>query len=274
MATLFSVMAVVRVADVSLITQFACSGRGGSLKTRCIRKGELDCLRNCRVGVLMFWFRFVEQLENNQPLMVAGLQEMYKRMVASGTWEGLPLKESLHGTPLTHDILEKLGVLKKDHEGNTEYFEDDPEMIKVNLFAHGAQAMQRQGSEVSGSSSDRDHSAFNSPVFDNANPVHGYSQFSDYDITQTPPTPPTLSSPFAAGPRILSGYEYIQTPYMSAGTIHSSMDPMVLQQQFHVENKFGCTPFGTIDSPFRSTSTPDQLFMGATGDEDLQLFSR
>ncbi|KAH0551753.1 hypothetical protein GP486_007028 [Trichoglossum hirsutum] len=216
----------------------------------------------------------METLENNQPLMVAGLQEMYKRMVASGAWKGSLLKESLHGAPLTHDILENLGVLKKDTEGNTEFFEDDPEMIKVNLFAHGAQAMQRQGSEISGSSSDRDPSVFNSPVFDNANPNHGYSQFSEYDISQTPPTPPTLSSPYVTVPRILNGYEYMQTPYLGPGVVHSSMDPMMLQQQLRAESKFGCPPFGTINSPFRSTSTPDQLFMGAQGDEDLQLFSR
>lgn len=205
--------------------------------------------------------------------MVAGLQEMYKRMVAAGAWEGPLLKESLHGAPLTHDILEKLGVLRKDPEGNMEYFEDDPEMIKVRLFAHGAQAMQRQGSEISGSGSDRDPSAFNSPVFGNSNPAHRYSHFSDYDVSQTPPTPPTLNSPFGTGPRILNGYEYIQS-YMGSGGVHSSMDPMVLQQQFRQENKFGCPPFGMINSPFRSTSTPDQLFMGAQGDEDLQLFSR
>jgi len=216
---------------------------------------------------------FVEQLENNQPLMVAGLQEMYKRMVAAGAWEGPLLKDSLHGAPLTHDILEKLGVLKKDTEGNMEYFEDDPEMIKVRLFAHGAQAMQRQGSEISGCGSDRDPSVFNSPVFDNSIPAHRYSHFGDYDLSQTPPTPPTMSSPFGTGPRILNGYEYIQS-YMGSGGIQSSMDPMVLQHQFRQESKFGVPSYGMIDSPFRSTSTPDQLFMGAQGDEDLQFFSR
>jgi hypothetical protein len=200
---------------------------------------------------------------------------MYKRMVSSGVWEGPILKESLHGGPLTHDILEKLGVLKRDREGNTEYFEDDPEMIRASLFAHGAQAMQRQGSEISRSSSDRDPSAFNSPAFNNANLGPGYSRFGDYDISQTPPTPPMLGSPFVTGPRILNGYEYVQAPYLGSGAVHSGMESMVLQQQqFHTENKFGCPSFGVINSPFRSTSTPEQLFMGAQGDEDLQLFSR
>lgn len=45
--------------------------------------------------------------------MINGLQELYKRTVNGSGWPGKPLKLDPNGQPLTHDLLNRLGILDK-----------------------------------------------------------------------------------------------------------------------------------------------------------------
>lgn len=127
-------------------------------------------------------------LEQQQAQLVAGLQELYRRTQSGEGWEGPPLKESSHGTPLTHDILERLGALKTGGQKSaSERFEESPESLQQKLLANGAGLMQQAPSE-SGSES------ANSPTSD---PANQKSSFTDpFSPGKLPPTPPS-QSPFS-----------------------------------------------------------------------------
>ena len=70
---------------------------------------------------------YVELLERQQAQLVAGLRELYNRLQDDKGWPGSPLPKVQDGHPLTHDILEKLGLLhsSSDNAGNYEGFEED-----------------------------------------------------------------------------------------------------------------------------------------------------
>ena len=53
---------------------------------------------------------YVEMLEEQQERLVDALQEMYHRLRRNETWPGTKLAET-NGQPLTHDLLQGLGVL-------------------------------------------------------------------------------------------------------------------------------------------------------------------
>lgn len=98
---------------------------------------------------------YVEMLEQQQGQLVAGLQDMYKRLQSVQGWTGPALPEA-NGHPLTHDILAALNLLESKHDGSgePEVFEEDCHSLQSRLLADGASYVQRRGS----SSSDSDHS--------------------------------------------------------------------------------------------------------------------
>ena len=53
-------------------------------------------------------------LERQQSQLIAGVQELYKRLQNGETWTGQQLQHSNDGRHLTHKILEGLGVLQVD----------------------------------------------------------------------------------------------------------------------------------------------------------------
>ena len=130
-------------------------------------------------------FRYVEMLERQQKQLVAGLQELYRRTQSGLGWDGPPLKETGHGTPLTHDILERLGALKPSrHNLEAEHFEEDLHSLQRRLLAKGAGSIQRAPSD-SGSESDQ------SPTFYQTShkPTFGHP----FSLNKLPLTPPTQS---------------------------------------------------------------------------------
>ena len=94
-------------------------------------------------------------LEQQQAQLVAGLQEMYTRLLSGQPWEGTALSES-NGHPLTHDILAALNLLETKHDGSGEHetFEEDCQKLQTRLVADGAGYTHRRGSF----SSDSEHS--------------------------------------------------------------------------------------------------------------------
>jgi hypothetical protein len=106
--------------------------------------------------------RYVEMLEQQQSQLVAGVREMYKKLLSGETWPGSPLQDGQEGYPLTHDILERLDVLHMtgDNPVKSELFEDDLSRLQERLLEGGATYVrhQRQGSVSSDSEPGLAHS--------------------------------------------------------------------------------------------------------------------
>ena len=128
---------------------------------------------------------YVEMLEQQQGQLVAGLQEMYRRLQTAQGWNGPDLPEAT-GHPLTHDILAALDLLESKHDdsGEFETFEEDFDTLQSKLVASGASFTQRRGSF----SSDSEHShhghtrsaSHDTPKLSNS-PVYEES-FNDFDL--------------------------------------------------------------------------------------------
>jgi len=137
---------------------------------------------------------YVEMLESQQAQLVTGLQELYKRMQNGQGWMGSPLKETSHGLPLTHDILERLGALKQEGNITSDVFEEDLTVLQQRLIADGAGFMQRQSSHDSHSDSAP------SPIYE---PVAQRPNFTNpFSFGQFPPTPPN-QSPYPQNARVI-----------------------------------------------------------------------
>lgn len=126
-------------------------------------------------------------LEHQQAQLVTGLQELYRRLQSGEGWVGSPLHETSRGTPLTHDILERLGALRQESTGGAEEFHEDLNAMQTILLAKGAGYMKREMSFDTTSEVDQ------SPIFE---PVqhHKVPVFTNPFASHFPPTPP-MGSP-------------------------------------------------------------------------------
>ena len=73
-------------------------------------------------------------LEQQQDKLVNALQELYDRNLKRTYWPGPPLQKTAKGIPLTHDILDRLGLLKLDDQGNYETFEEDTDVLRQKMI--------------------------------------------------------------------------------------------------------------------------------------------
>ena len=73
-------------------------------------------------------------LEQQQEKLVNALQELYDRNLKRKGWLGPPLQKTTKGIPLTHDILDRLGLLKLDDQGHYETFEEDSEVLRRKMM--------------------------------------------------------------------------------------------------------------------------------------------
>ena len=73
-------------------------------------------------------------LEQQQDKLVNALQELYDRNLKRIAWPGPPLNKTAKGIPLTHDILDALGMLKLDDQGNFETFEEDTDALRKKMI--------------------------------------------------------------------------------------------------------------------------------------------
>lgn len=80
-------------------------------------------------------------LEQNQAQLVNGIQELYSKAVCGQAWVGPALKTLPNGHPHIHDILESLGVLKRNSRSGSAMFEEDLELLQQRLYASGAGMM-------------------------------------------------------------------------------------------------------------------------------------
>lgn len=65
-------------------------------------------------------------LERQHAQLIAGLQELYRRTQDGQGWRGTPLDLVNNGQPLTHQMLERLGVLRSYEWDDSECLDDMP----------------------------------------------------------------------------------------------------------------------------------------------------
>lgn len=164
---------------------------------------------------------YVEMLENQQSQLVAGLQELYKRVQNGQGWTGSPLKETSHGGPLTHDILERLGALKQENHSENDRFEEDLSAMQQRLLSNGAGYMQRSNSTDSDSETDQ------SPIFEQM-PTRRPELMNPFATNRFPPTPPA-TSPYMRSASTSSAPGHLRFPSQPV-TPQSAMNPALLQR--------------------------------------------
>lgn len=171
--------------------------------------------------MLIYPRSYVEMLENQQSQLVAGLQELYKRVQNGQGWTGSPLKETSHGGPLTHDILERLGALKQENHSENDRFEEDLSAMQQRLLSNGAGYMQRSNSTDSDSETDQ------SPIFEQM-PTRRPELMNPFATNRFPPTPPA-TSPYMRSASTSSAPGHLRFPSQPV-TPQSAMNPALLQR--------------------------------------------
>ena len=128
---------------------------------------------------------YVEMLEQQQSQLVAGLQELYGRIVRGQGWMGPRLDDGDVGPPRTHDILDRLGVLTQSRRSDrvVTTFEEDLNALQRRLYESGAPPMLRHRSLS------LDSDLIRSPTVDTTSPPRLPIRSPDVD-DQLPPTPP------------------------------------------------------------------------------------
>ncbi|CAI7567123.1 unnamed protein product [Penicillium bialowiezense] len=79
--------------------------------------------------------RFVEMLESHHSLVVKALQKLYKFCINNESFPGDPLAEAPDGHPLTHAILDRLGLIKQAEENADEPDEDSEDLRYLRLLS-------------------------------------------------------------------------------------------------------------------------------------------
>ncbi|KAJ5091314.1 hypothetical protein NUU61_006184 [Penicillium alfredii] len=79
--------------------------------------------------------RFVEMLESHHSLVVKALQKLYKFCINNEGFPGEPLAEAPDGYPLTHAILDRLGLIKQAEENADEPDEDSEDLRYLRLLS-------------------------------------------------------------------------------------------------------------------------------------------
>jgi hypothetical protein len=210
---------------------------------------------------------YVEMLESQQRQLQAGLQDLYKRAIKGEGWLGEPLKESGHGGPLIHDILERLGALKDDYEDDeVEGYQEDLQALQLKLFEQGAGPMHRQDS----TSGEEDHmqTEYYSPTTTNI------IQFDPLaDILTAPPSPAgdqlALGSMPAFGGKPTSFPQSGMSSFSSPPPSRQSWPPA--NMSFFEQSSFlSSAPFG---QPSLATSgAPSAFDTNVFMEDDMDLF--
>lgn len=125
-------------------------------------------------------------LEQEQAHLVVGLQELYRRIKGTPHWLGPPLKELSNGQPLTHDILERLGVFELDEHRCSETCEEHPNLTQQRLIAGVPGSLQRQ--DLPGCGSDSSHSTTSESIASKS------SSSGHFGVNNFPSTPPNQST--------------------------------------------------------------------------------
>ena len=112
------------------------------LRPRCTPEGKFSILRAYSVVAVLVprlipvnAIRFVEMLESHHSLVVKALQKLYKFCINNEGFPGEPLAEAPDGHPLTHAILDRLGLIKQAEENADEPDEDSEDLRYLQLLS-------------------------------------------------------------------------------------------------------------------------------------------
>ncbi|KAL9080307.1 MAG: hypothetical protein Q9157_000894 [Trypethelium eluteriae] len=208
--------------------------------------------------------RYVEMLEQQQNQLVAGLQEMYRRLQNGEKWPGSPLSDGQGGHPLTHDILARLDLLhpKEDRGHQYEGFEEDCGQMQRRLLDGGAPYIKRRGSFSSDSEHDHDHRQL-SPLSNGTShsatpisaPAHQPTFNHPFVRRSAPMTPPSSQSPVPCVPQLNTSFKNSSTRQIS------SVQPAVLHPS-------------TLRDPWAASSmNPNTAFEDNINNMEIDQFS-
>lgn len=121
-------------------TTHVYSARGKRRKRKCTPEGELSryyITQEPRKALTsnLHTYRFVEMLESHHSLVVKALQKLYKFCINKEDFPGEPLAEAPDGHPLTHAILDRLGLIKQAEENADEPDEDSEDLRYLRLLS-------------------------------------------------------------------------------------------------------------------------------------------
>lgn len=120
-------------------------------------------------------------LEQQQEKLVNATRDLYIRAVKGETWPGAPLQATTKGYPLTHDILERLGLLKLGPQDEGA-FEEDTERLRQNMIRT---IKQEENQYPTPTTVQSDFSPAESPIYDMTP-----NSFDAMPRTPFQPTPP------------------------------------------------------------------------------------
>ena len=167
-------------------------------------------------------------LEQQQTQLVTGLQELYKRTSLSDTWKGTVLSDFGGGRPLTHDILQSLGVIKSHNHIDSGSFEDDLDTMQQKLASCGASYEQQDSPETESDESPIQTSPIQMAFFD-SEPLKPF--FVDPFGLPTPPMqsprPRSMDSKYTDGRLAID----MSQPLYTTSQKSTSMDPGFLQNR-------------------------------------------
>jgi hypothetical protein len=205
-------------------------------------------------------------LESQQAQLVNGLQEMYKMAQNGEGWRGPALKDSQHGHPLTHDILERLGALKHSSSGESEPFEEDFNVLQRRLIDSGAGYMQR----ASSSDTDSVHTPDTPTFFHSQQSPNMGGAMGQIYRGSAPPTPPMQNKLFRGNQGMAQGPQNIQTQFAVTNNRQGSpqvMNPIQLHQ----------LPSWNYPVPMNSSpiamSAQDREYINGAQKENFSLYS-
>ncbi|KAL6718993.1 Fluconazole resistance protein 1 [Lecanora helva] len=222
-----------------------CKCDGVTPCTRC-KSDDAICAygKHKKSDKIVFRKGYVQMLERQQAQLIAGLQELYRRTQTGEGWTAPTLEPSHYGQPLTHKILEGLGLLRAE-EWDERAHEGAPSW-------HGFEHQLQQGSGMVENDDDASvdmspsNTVMTSPALDLSQAVFPDSTIMARRISkfQSPPTPVTQSlntGAFMSAPGPVKPFNQVSSelPCLKAN--------QCLQQDLPLQDPPGGSLFNGID---------------------------
>ena len=224
--------------------------------------------------LLSSYHSYVQMLERQHVQLVAGLQEFYRRTQTGQGWSAPPLELTNHGQPLTHKILEHLGILTPYQQDSKTDQGDTPSWLDFDQqFQEGSGTMY----DTSSNTSPSDAVTF-SPVPDALVPFPNSTVAARRICKYEMPTSQTIDVPVVARPQSLNGrnfpYGFEPNPSKpssySQGMHQQLLPPSMSTVAIGLQNERTDNPIGSAkdDSYMKRESLPfGTMSLGSVTDD-------
>ncbi|KAH2067024.1 hypothetical protein KXW21_005134 [Aspergillus fumigatus] len=129
---------VLKACDRCRVKKTKCDGKQPC--NRCSAHNHPCLFRERKATQTKVYSRgFVEMLESHHSLVVKALQKLYKLSLNKEGFPGEPLPEASDGYPLTHAILDRLGLIKQAEENPEDSNEDSEDLQYLRLLSTSAE---------------------------------------------------------------------------------------------------------------------------------------